>query len=352
MMTTVTFLGTGTGTGWSPDRQQSSLALTLGQGATEPPLHFLFDCGENTLRQMRRAKLKLNRLAGVFITHFHFDHIMGLPGLLSVLGPDHFRSPARTLVIAGPPGIKNFIDYVMPFTGSTMTSPFTVREIPASGGDVEVTSWGKIAAVPVDHEDMTCFAYCFRENEYPGNLNIAQANRRGVTLSDAMIRDLKEGNNVRLASGEVLTPKDWLINRRPGKCVVISGDNSRPGSLVRFTKRCDLLIHEATYKFPRESDAASHTSISQVAQAAEEQGDVKHLALTHLGAQVSKMTSEQITAVAKQHYSGTVFVAEDLLRLQVATDGSVTSLPCQHPTHKAHRGSARNEKPLPEEDER
>ncbi len=95
----LTFLGTGAGYP-TPERNVTALALEHGQGL------YLLDCGEGTLRALQYAGIGFGRLRGVFLSHFHADHCLGLPGLLQSL---NLLGRQRPLAIYGPPGLRDFL---------------------------------------------------------------------------------------------------------------------------------------------------------------------------------------------------------------------------------------------------
>ncbi|HIX93900.1 MAG TPA: MBL fold metallo-hydrolase, partial [Candidatus Gemmiger excrementipullorum] len=114
-MLTVTMLGCG-GTQPLPGRALAALAVqAAGHGV-------LLDCGEGTQTALRRWGVSAYRLAAVLLTHYHGDHILGLPGLLQTLGSLGRTAP---LVIAGPAaGQQGVADAVAALAGAL---PFAVQ---------------------------------------------------------------------------------------------------------------------------------------------------------------------------------------------------------------------------------
>src|SRR5574344_1407168 len=96
----VTFLGTGSAV---PTARRNHPAVLL-QYKDE---NLLFDCGEGTQKQFRIAKLNPCKITRIFISHWHGDHVFGLPGLLQTLALNNY---SKTLYIYGPRGTKQFID--------------------------------------------------------------------------------------------------------------------------------------------------------------------------------------------------------------------------------------------------
>ncbi|MEJ2500564.1 MAG: MBL fold metallo-hydrolase, partial [Campylobacterales bacterium] len=97
----LTFLGTSAG---KPTRERNVSALSV--EFDQDNKWYLFDCGEATQHQLLRTRPSVGKLAAIFITHLHGDHIFGLPGLLSSKRLD---GALRPLTIYGPEGIGKFL---------------------------------------------------------------------------------------------------------------------------------------------------------------------------------------------------------------------------------------------------
>src|SRR5258708_4640620 len=95
----VVFLGTA---GSMPTAQRSPTAILVRRGGER----LLFDCAEGTQRQMLRSKLGLIDLREVFLTHYHADHYLGLPGMLKTFS---LRGRELPLTVYGPAGLRDLI---------------------------------------------------------------------------------------------------------------------------------------------------------------------------------------------------------------------------------------------------
>ena len=98
----VTFLGTSSAV-HSKDRNHPSIALKAFGDV------FLFDCGEGTQRQLLFTNVSPMKISKVFITHFHGDHILGLPGLLQSMSLNGRESK---LTVYGPRGLNKLKDAI------------------------------------------------------------------------------------------------------------------------------------------------------------------------------------------------------------------------------------------------
>ena len=102
----VTFLGTGASV---PSARRSTAAVLVARGGER----LLFDCGEGTQRQMQRS-LGLVQVDEIYLTHFHADHMLGLPGLLKTYDLTDREAPLR---VFGPPGLKELFTVLRPLIG-------------------------------------------------------------------------------------------------------------------------------------------------------------------------------------------------------------------------------------------
>src|SRR4051794_6545226 len=102
----VTFLGTG---GSVPSARRSTAAVLVSRGGGR----LLFDCGEGTQRQMQRS-LGLVQVDEIYLTHFHADHVLGIPGLLKTYDLTDRQVPLK---IYGPPGLSELFQVFSPLVG-------------------------------------------------------------------------------------------------------------------------------------------------------------------------------------------------------------------------------------------
>ena len=96
----ITFLGTSQAI---PTAKRNHTSILLSYNSE----NILIDCGEGTQRQFRKAKINPCKLTKLLITHWHGDHILGIPGLLQTLALNNYN---RTLEIYGPKGTKKFMN--------------------------------------------------------------------------------------------------------------------------------------------------------------------------------------------------------------------------------------------------
>jgi ribonuclease Z len=235
----------------------------------------LFDCGEGTQRQLLRS-IGLVELEEVFVTHFHADHVLGLPGMLKTFA---LRGRERPLTVYGPPGLRSLFRVLEPIVGRTA---YELRLVELEPNQELARDGYRIAAFEATHR-VPAFGYALVEDERLGRFDEARAIELGVAPGPDFGR-LHRGETVAGSSGPV-APDQVVGEARPGRKVVIAGDGAPSPLVAAVAHGADLLVHEATFS-EEESDRARETGHSTARQAAElaREADVKLLALTHVSA--------------------------------------------------------------------
>jgi ribonuclease Z len=264
----IVFLGTAAS---MPTAQRSPAALLVRRGSER----LLFDCGEGTQRQLQRSAIGLPDLQEIFLTHFHADHFLGLPGMLKTFA---LRGRDETpLMVYGPRGLRELFKRLHPFLGR-LPYPLTVVELEA-GERLERSDY-TIEGFAVEHGP-EALGYAIAEPERPGRFDVEAADALGVPDGPARGR-LQAGEEVTV-DGRTVTPADVLGEPRPGRRLVLTGDTAPSPLVVQAAHGADLLVHEASF-LSAEAERARETMHSTAAEAAEvaRLAQVRLLALTHV----------------------------------------------------------------------
>jgi ribonuclease Z len=248
-----------------PTARRGLPALLLRRGADR----ILFDCGEGTQRQLLRS-VGLMDLTDVFVTHFHADHWLGLPGMLKTFD---LRAREKPLTIYGPPGLARLLGSMRHVWGGI---GYDVEIVELADDEPVERDEYVIEPFPVNHR-AGAYGYAIVEDDRPGRFDAALAEQLGV----------RPGPDFgRLQRGEVVggvRPEQVVGEDRRGRKLVISGDTAPSDVLVEVAYRADVLVHEATFT-REEADRARetlHSTAEQAAKAALE-AEVRLLALVHL----------------------------------------------------------------------
>ncbi len=246
----VTFLGTG---GSVPSARRSTASLLVARGGER----LLFDCGEGTQRQLQRS-VGLVQLDEIYLTHFHADHVLGLPGLLKTYD---LTDRERPLWVFGPRGLRELFRVLEPLIGRIGFDLDLVELEP--GERVEHDGYA-IEPFEAAH-NVRANGYALVEGERPGRFDPEAARAAGVAEGPAFAA-LQRGEEVEGSSGTV-SPEQVMGPSRAGRTLVITGDTAPSPATVAAAADAELLIHDASFA-EEEVQRAAETGHSTVGQAA------------------------------------------------------------------------------------
>jgi ribonuclease Z len=262
----VTFLGTG---GSVPSARRSTASVLIARGGER----LMFDCGEGTQRQLQRS-LGLVQADEIYLTHFHADHILGLPGLLKTYDLTDREVP---LSIYGPPGLRELFAVLSPIIGRI---GFGLDLVELKPGEGVAHDGYEVRSFEVAH-GVRASGYALVEEERPGRFDLEAAKRLGVPEGPAFAA-LQRGEEVEGSSGPV-RPDQVVGADRAGRTIVLTGDTSPCPATVAAAADAELLIHDASFSEEDAERAAEsgHSTVTQAAAVAAE-AHVKLLALVHI----------------------------------------------------------------------
>jgi ribonuclease Z len=291
----VTFLGTA---GSWPTKERSASAIALD---TEKEL-VLLDCGEGTQRQFFQSNASFMRVRRIFLTHFHGDHFLGLPGLIQSMG---LNNRTEALDIYGPPDAEEMVGRALKMGYYTLRFPITVHPLQPDQ-TVELEGY-TVRTARADHP-VPSLAFRVEEGPKRGRFNGELAHSLGIRGRD--FARLEDGQPVQTGDRLVL-PADVMGPPRPGRSVVYSGDTAPSDDVRRLAHRATLLIHEATagQEIEEEANEWGHSSARQAAELARS-AEVGLLYLTHFSSRYKEL--EPLENEARIVFPGS-HAARDLL---------------------------------------
>lgn len=277
----LTFLGTSDSIP-SAERNHTSILLKYKEE------NILVDCGEGTQRQFRKARLNPNKITRILITHWHGDHVLGIPGLLQTLAFSNYR---KTLYIYGPKGTKKFMREVMKAFVFSGKLKMHIKEV--SGKFFETNDF-YLEAKKMTH-GIPCNAYSFVEK---GKIRLDKKKLKRTKLYGPILKKLKEGKNI-IYKGKKYSPKNLTFEEK-GKKISFVFDTAFNKNILPFVKDSNLLVCESTFgpEFEERASRYKHLTVRQTAEIARKSKS-KKLVLTHISSRYSKNPKKILNAARK-----------------------------------------------------
>jgi len=270
---------------------------------------FLFDCPEGTQRQMMKAGVSYMRVHSIFISHFHADHVLGIPGLMATMAMHERDTP---LNIFGPRGIKREIEKVMDL--ALMKRNFEIRVKEVSYGKALEGEKYSVEAFPLKH-GVSCLGFSFKEKDKEGTFQREKALKLGIP-EGPLWSQLQKGEKVKV-KGKTFRPEQVMDydKGRKGKKVSIVMDTLPSDSYFDAIKDSDVLVHEAAFleKHITRAKETKHSTAKQAAWVAA-QTNAKKLVAVHISPRYKK--NSDVENEARQEF-GNVVVPKDLEEIEV-----------------------------------
>jgi len=263
----------------------------------------LIDCGEGTQLPIKLAGWGFKAIEAILLTHYHGDHVAGLPGLLMTMGNSGREEP---LTIIGPTYLYEVIKGLCVIVPKL---PFEIRLIELPEEEINTINLGEIeiSTLPLEHS-MPCVAYCI-ELKRPPKFDVDRA--ISSRIPKKYWNRLQKGENIEY-NDSLFTPEMVLGEKRKGIKVVYCTDSRPVEGLSDFAKESELLILEGMYG---DNDMLSnaiekqHMLFSEAAEIAKSSNS-KELWLTHFSPSVKN--PEEFLVNASSIFSNT-FIGKELM---------------------------------------
>ncbi|SFZ91956.1 ribonuclease Z [Flaviramulus basaltis] len=203
---------------------------------------FLIDCGEGTQVQLRKHKIKFNRIKHIFISHLHGDHFFGLVGLIST-----FRLLTREtdLHVYGPKGIKEVVTLQMKLADSWTNYNLFFHELTSDKSElIFEDDKVEVHTIPLNHRVYTN-GYLFKEKEGERSLNVLAAEKANIDI--AYYRKLKQGFDVVNENGETIKNATVTKAGKKPKSYAFCSDTMYKEDIIPIIESTDVLYHESTF---------------------------------------------------------------------------------------------------------
>ncbi len=294
----ITFLGTGSAVP-TVTRNHTSIFLKY------KDRNILVDCGEGTQRQIRKAKINPCKITDILITHFHGDHVFGLPGLLNTLSQSNY---GKVLNIYGPKGSNKIFKKILEIAEVNLKIKF--KEV--SGKFID-TPYFRITAMSLEHR-IPCNGYLFEEKD---RLRIDKRKLARFKVKGPKLAKLLGKKNVKIG-GKVLKWKDltYLVK---GKKISFIFDTKICNNAKKLAKDCSLAIIESSFlgdsgNGNELAKKHKHLTLEQAIKIAKD-SKVNQLILTHFS-QRYEFKEKMLLRKAKKLFKN-VRLAKDFMTLEI-----------------------------------
>lgn len=240
----------------------------------------LIDCGEGTQIAIKEKGWSFKPIDVICFTHYHGDHISGLPGLLLTMGNADRKEP---LTLIGPKGLERVVNSLRIIAPEL---PFEIRCVEIEGAEQTFELEGyRLKAFRVNH-NVLCYGYSL-EIDRAGKFDVKRAEENEIPKQYWKV--LQKGETVEL-DGKVYTPDMVLGAPRKGIKLTYTTDTRPTDSIRIHAKESDLFICEGMYGEKEKAAKAveyKHMTFTEAATLAKE-ADVKEMWLTHYSPSLTK----------------------------------------------------------------
>jgi len=298
------FLGTGC---MVPTKERNHLSIAFEREGEI----FLFDCGEATQLQLKKMKLPVSKIKKIFISHWHGDHVIGLPGLLMTLGN---TQGVEKIEIHGPKKSKEYIFHMKKACIFDTRIDIKVFEHEPKRNEVITiidTAEYQINCAKLKHS-VPCNGYSFVEKDTL-NVDKEKAKKLGIEKSPLLSR-IKMGADIQYNKQKIKS-KDITYTKK-GKKISFVFDTRPCNEINLLVNNSDYLVMEATLIYEQHAQKAEeydHMTARETAEIARE-NNVKTLIITHFSQRYKD--TKDIEAEAKEYFENTI-ATYDLMSLPI-----------------------------------
>jgi len=294
----ITFLGTGA---MIPTAERNHTSILLSYEGE----NILVDCGEGTQRQLRLAKVSPAKITKILISHWHGDHVLGIPGLIQTLGASEYSG---ILEVYGPIGTKKYFGAM--FESFINEFAIEARVFDIGDGVFFESKDFKLEALSLEHS-CRCLGYSFIEKD-KRNINLAYTKKFGL-VRHPILKELQEGRDIEWKGQKIEADKATTVKK--GRKITFIMDTGYSNNIIKLAKDADLLISEATHldELREKTEKYKHLTAKQAAELAKE-ANAKRLVLTHFSQRYNDL--KEVEKEAKSIFKNSV-CAKDFMEIEV-----------------------------------
>lgn len=265
---------------------------------------FLIDCGEATQIQLRRFKLKFQRINHIFISHLHGDHYLGLMGLISSM---HLLGRTVELHLYCPAELQEIIEVQFRHSQSYINYKIIYYPHKYINNDLIFDDDRvEVRTIVLNHR-IPCCGFVFKEKPLLANISKEVIHQHQLTVEQIIA--IKEGGDLIMDSGEVIKNEKLVLPVIDPRSYAYCSDTCYDERILEYIKGVNLLYHEATFLNEMESRAKEtfHTTALQAGMIAKK-AEVKQLMIGHYSARYKDL--EPLLFETKSVFENTILAIE------------------------------------------
>ncbi len=268
---------------------------------------FLIDCGEGAQTQMRKFKIKFQRIDNIFISHLHGDHYLGLMGLLFTF---HLLGRTKEIHIYSDPGLKKIIDMQIEISKANLLYPLIFHSIDSAKSKVIYND--DIITVRTIHMDHRIPTVGFLFTEKPKERKIRKEVIEKMQIPVKEYEKIKKGSDFTDARGKLYKNDELTISGPKPVSYACCSDTGYTESYIPLIKGADMLYHEATFMQDKLKNAREkfHCTSIDAATIALKAG-VKQLMIGHYSARYNDLNP--LLEEAKTVFENTILADEGVV---------------------------------------
>jgi len=237
----------------------------------------LIDCGEGTQMQLRKYKIKMQRISHVFISHLHGDHYFGLIGLISTM---HLLGRKKELHVYADPQLKEIIQVQLDASKTELAYPlffhplgYEAPKLLFEDDKIQVKSF------PLKHS-IDCCGFLVEEKQLERKMIREAIMEHNIPVNDILA--IRAGADFTKSDGKIISHLELTKSAHHPRSYAFCSDTAYCEAIIPIIQGVDLLYHEATFKNDLR-DRAAYTFHSTTGQAADiaKLADVKRLVVGH-----------------------------------------------------------------------
>jgi len=288
-----------------PTKERGQSGIFIDCGAEK----ILVDCGENIQRQMRIAGIAPPRVTRIFLSHWHGDHVFGLPGLIENIAKNSFVKKVR---LYGTRQVKEKVKLLVKTFDFARKIDIEFKIINKSGVFAESEDY-EFGAYFLQHSS-PCLGFYIKQKD---KICVDKVKMKKLKLpSGPVIGSLKNKKNVEY-KGRKIKWKD-VTYVKEGKKISLVMDTGVCGDCVKIAKDSDLFICEATFRGDKAIKAKEYKHLTSIdAGKIAKKAKVKKLVLTHFSQRYEEEDLKFMKKEAKDIFGGEVLLAKDFMKVNV-----------------------------------